>query len=150
MKKLDAKQLNRAHPRPKGQNRNMHLKEVGSKFKRGKKINLREAKMLFQYKCASFKGNNRRKLTVLKLTKKIMAPELVRECPGEVVGVAFHEEEAFGGFRRARWSAVQSAEIYVQEVAPYEFLSGLPLNVRSLIFQVAEDFESQVLAFLGR
>ena len=31
-----------------------------------------------------------------KLTKKIMAPELVQEAGGEVVGVAFHHEEAFG------------------------------------------------------
>ena len=32
----------------------------------------------------------------MKLTKKIMAPEMVQEAGGEVVGVAFHEQEAFG------------------------------------------------------
>ena len=32
----------------------------------------------------------------MKLTKKIMAPELVQEAPGEVVGVRFHKDEAFG------------------------------------------------------
>ena len=75
MKKLNAKQLSRAYPRPKGQNRDKHLKEVGNKFKQGNKINLREAKMLFQYKISAFKGNNRRKLTVLKLTKKLDTAE---------------------------------------------------------------------------
>ena len=29
-------------------------------------------------------------------TKKILAPELVQEAPGEVVGIAFHPEECFG------------------------------------------------------
>ena len=38
----------------------------------------------------------------MKLTKKIMAPELVQECPGEVVGVQFHEDETFGTGRRAK------------------------------------------------
>ena len=51
--------------------------------------------------------------------------------------------------RRARWSAVQSAEIYVQEVAPYEFLSGMSRPVRDLIFRVAEEFVPQVQGFLA-
>ena len=32
----------------------------------------------------------------VKLTKKLLPPELVQEASGEVVGVAFHDEEGFG------------------------------------------------------
>ena len=32
----------------------------------------------------------------IKLTKKIQPPELVQECPAEVIGVRFHPQECFG------------------------------------------------------
>ena len=32
----------------------------------------------------------------IKLTKKIQPPDLVQECPAEVIGVRFHPEECFG------------------------------------------------------
>ena len=51
--------------------------------------------------------------------------------------------------RRARWATVQSAEIYIQEVAPYEFLVNLSPNAREHIFRVADSFEAQMLKFLG-
>ena len=51
--------------------------------------------------------------------------------------------------RRARWATVQSAEIYIQEVAPYEFLASLPRSTRDQIFRVADSFEAQMLKFLG-
>ena len=50
---------------------------------------------------------------------------------------------------RARWSAVQSAETYVQELAPNEFLSFLSRPVRDLIFRVAEEFGPQAQGVLS-
>lgn len=38
----------------------------------------------------------------VKLTKKLLAPELVQEASGEVVGIAFHDEEGFGRALPAR------------------------------------------------
>ena len=35
----------------------------------------------------------------MKLTKKLLPPEVVQEAPGEVVGVQFNEYEAFGRHR---------------------------------------------------
>jgi len=32
----------------------------------------------------------------MKITKKILAPEVVQEAPGEVVGIRFHSKESFG------------------------------------------------------
>ena len=51
--------------------------------------------------------------------------------------------------RRARWATAQSAEIYIQEVAPCEFLASLPRSTRDHIFRVADSFEAQMLKFLG-
>ena len=64
---------------------------------------------------------------------------------------AFYEltEDADRLRRRARWATVQSAEIYIQEVAPYEFLASLSRNTREHIFRVADGFEAQMLKFLG-
>ena len=46
--------------------------------------------------------------------------------------------------RRARWSVAQTAEIYVQEVAPYEYLASLSQSRRGKIFRVAEFFDQQI------
>ena len=64
---------------------------------------------------------------------------------------AFYEltEDADRLRRRARWATLQSAEIYIQEVAPYEFLANLSPNAREHIFRVADSFEAQMLKFLG-
>ena len=42
---------------------------------------------------------------------------------------------------RARWRKTETPEIYVQEVAPYEYLAQLPREQRSFIFEVAAHFE---------
>ena len=64
---------------------------------------------------------------------------------------AFYEltEDADRLRRRARWATLQSAEIYIQEVAPYEVLANLSPNAREHIFRVADSFEAQMLKFLG-
>ena len=46
--------------------------------------------------------------------------------------------------RRARWADPRSAEVYVQEVAPYEYLASLDPRTREEFFRVAEFFEDQV------
>ena len=46
--------------------------------------------------------------------------------------------------RRARWADPRSAEVYVQEVAPYEYLASLDPRKREKLFRVAEFFEDQV------
>ena len=51
--------------------------------------------------------------------------------------------------RRARWRKNDTVEIYVQEVAPHEFLSNLDVGKRNRIFAAVEFFEdvlSNVLA----
>ena len=32
----------------------------------------------------------------MKVTKKILAPDIVQEAPGELIDIAFHEHETFG------------------------------------------------------
>ena len=61
----------------------------------------------------------------MKLTKKIMAPELVQECPGECVGVAFHEEESFG-WGRARGVPVAPPSDHPCWQTGYVLLDRLP------------------------
>ena len=56
---------------------------------------------------------------------------------------AFYEltEDAGRLRRRARHKQASTTEIYVQEVAPYEFLAGLSPTTRNLVFAVASHFD---------
>ena len=41
---------------------------------------------------------------------------------------------------RARWKRLETLQIYVQEVAPAEFLMRLPVHTRERIFRLSEHF----------
>lgn len=75
----------------------------------------------------------------MKLLKKLMAPELVQECPGECVGVAFHEEESFG------WGRAKNARSGPPPDHPcwqkgHVLLDRLPLYVEMRVDGSAEDY----------
>ena len=76
----------------------------------------------------------------MKLTKKIMAPELVQECPGEVVGVAFHEAERFGGHGLAVGAAPAPPPNHPCWERGWVLLDRLPLYVEFRVDEATEDY----------
>ena len=76
----------------------------------------------------------------MKLTKKIMAPLLVQECPGEVVGVAFHEAERFGGHGPAVGAPPAPPPNHPCWERGWVLLDRLPLYVEFRVDEATEDY----------
>ena len=76
----------------------------------------------------------------MKLSKAIMAPLLVQECPGEVVGVAFHEAERFGGHGPAVGAPPAPPPIHRCWERGWVLLDRLPLYVEFRVDEATEDY----------
>ena len=76
----------------------------------------------------------------MKLTKKLMAPDMVQECPGEVVGLAFHEAERFGGHGAAVGAPPAPPPDHPCWERGWVLLDRLPLYVEFRVDGATEDY----------
>eukprot|EP00435_Cladocopium_sp_Y103_P072169 s366_g39.t1 len=79
----------------------------------------------------------------VKVTKKLLPPEIVQECPAEIVAIQFHPEERFGVPRGPAGGVVPGPKHRCWE-SGYVLLNHLPVSIT----EVASQSEATVLEAL--
>lgn len=73
----------------------------------------------------------------VRLKKKILAPELVQEATGEVVGICFHQDERFGHPDSSRLMPAESHECWLRGWVRCDYL---PIHIEVRWDGCAEDY----------
>jgi hypothetical protein len=76
----------------------------------------------------------------VKLTKKVLAPELVQEASGEIVGIAFHDQEGFRHTISAKVAPTQPPESHPCWERGWVVLDHLPKYVAVRFDDQTEDY----------